>query len=86
MAKSKYFGPALAGVAMTRFGAEALPAFQAVALVLAALIAGGRRLLRRRDNEHPSEFHVMVQTTPTAIEMLPEVETPGAATEPGSGS
>ncbi len=29
-------GPALAGVAMTRFGAEALPAFQAAALVLAA--------------------------------------------------
>lgn len=79
-------GPALAGVAMTRFGAEALPAFQAAALVLAALIAGGRRLLRHRDNEHPSEFHVMVQTTPTAIEMLPEVEAPEPEPEAGPGS
>lgn len=77
-------GPALAGVAMTGFGAEALPAFQATALVLAALIAGSRRLLRKRESAHPSEFHVMLRTTPTAIELLPEVEAPGdEAGEPG---
>ena len=69
-------GPALAGVAMTHSGPEALPAFYAVTLTLAALVAGGRRLLRRRDNEHPSAFHVMLRTTPSAIELLPEVDAP----------
>ncbi|QDH70907.1 MFS transporter [Marilutibacter alkalisoli] len=66
------FGPALAGIAMTRFGHEALPVFFAITLVLAALVAGGRRLLRRRDTDHPTAFHVMLRTTPTAIELLPE--------------
>ena len=60
-------GPAVAGVAMTRYGAGALPAFYATTLVLAALVAGGRRLLRHRDNSHPSVFHAMLRTTPTAI-------------------
>ena len=66
-------GPALAGVAMTRFGPEALPGFFAATLALAALIAGGRRLLRRRDLDHPTVFHAMLRTTPTAFELLPEV-------------
>ena len=83
-------GPALAGVAMTRFGADALPGFQAATLTLAALIIGGRRLLRQRDNEHPSDFHLMLRTTPTAIELLPEVETADADDEfadgPGTAS
>ncbi|MBJ6980191.1 MFS transporter [Luteimonas sp. MC1895] len=68
------FGPALAGVAMTRYGPEALPAFFAATLFLAALVAGGRRLLRPRDNDTPSVFHLMLRTTPTAIELLPEVD------------
>ena len=70
------FGPAIAGLAMTRFGPAALPGFFAVVMVLAALVAGGRRLLRRRDNDTPAVFHPMVNTTPTAIEMLPEVDAP----------
>ena len=65
-------GPAVAGVAMTRFGPQALPAFYAITLALVALVAGGRRLLRQRDNDHPSAFHVMLRTTPAAIEMLPD--------------
>jgi len=83
-------GPALAGAAMTRFGAGALPTYQAALLMLAAVIVGGRRLLYRRDSERPSAFHVMLRTTPTAIELLPEVEAPGAgddsADEPGTAS
>ena len=76
-------GPAVAGVAMTRLGHEALPGFFAVVMVLTALVAGGRRLLRRRDNESPAAFHVMVNTTPTAIELLPEVD-PAAHVDEGS--
>jgi len=67
-------GPALAGVAMTRYGPEALPAFFAATLMLAALVSGGRRLLRPRVNDTPSVFHLMLRTTPTAIELLPEVD------------
>lgn len=71
-------GPAVAGVAMTRYGAPALPAFYAATLLLVALVAGARRLLHHRDNAHPSAFHAMLRTTPTAIELLPEVDA-GAA-------
>ncbi|MBB1059167.1 MFS transporter [Marilutibacter spongiae] len=69
-------GPAAAGVAMTRFGPEALPAFFAGSLGLLALIAGGRRLLRRRSLAHATTFHAMLRTTPTALELLPETEAP----------
>ena len=65
-------GPALAGVAMTRFGPSALPASFALILGVLALIAAGRRLLRRRDNDHPAHFHPMLRTTPSALELLPE--------------
>jgi len=66
-------GPALAGVLMQRFGATALPAFFACTLGLLALIAGGRRLLKARHLLHPARFHPMLRTTPTALEMLPEI-------------
>ncbi len=69
-------GPALAGVAMTRFGPEALPAFFAATLLLLTLFAGGRRLLRRRNLDGASIFHPMLRTTPTAFELLPETEEP----------
>ena len=76
-------GPALAGVAMTRYGGPAaLPAFYVATLTLAALFAGGRRLLRRRANDHPSTFHVMLRTTPTAFELLPETHGEEPALEP----
>ncbi|MCF7222006.1 MFS transporter [Marilutibacter chinensis] len=68
-------GPAIAGAAMTRFGPEALPGFFAAILGLTALIAGGRRLLRRRDLESPATFHAMLRTTPSAFELLPDVQT-----------
>ncbi len=67
-------GPALAGASMGRFGAQALPAFFAVVLVLLAALAGGRRLWRRRDRESPAQFHPMLRTTPSALELLPETE------------
>ena len=66
-------GPALAGVLMQRFGATTLPAFFACTLGLLALIAGGRRLLKARHLLHPARFHPMLRTTPTALEMLPEI-------------
>lgn len=65
-------GPAIAGAAMERLGATALPGFFAIAFGLLALVAAGRRLLRRRERDHPAHFHPMLRTTPSALEMLPE--------------
>jgi len=67
-------GPAVAGGLMQRLGPAALPAFFAIVLVLLALIAGGRRLLRRRDRDKPAHFHPMQGTTPAALELLPEAQ------------
>lgn len=69
-------GPAAAGVAMARFGAGALPGFFTVVLGLLALVAGGRRLLRARRLLHPARFHPMLRTTPTVLELLPEIPDP----------
>ncbi|MFL6587782.1 MAG: MFS transporter [Luteimonas sp.] len=65
-------GPALAGAAMVRFGPSALPASFAIVLGALAIIAAGRRLIRQRDRDHPSVFHPMLRTTPSALELLPE--------------
>lgn len=65
-------GPALVGFAMSRYGPAALPVSFAIVLGALALIAAGRRLLRRRDNDHPAHFHPMLRTTPAALELLPE--------------
>ena len=65
-------GPALAGAAMARIGPAALPVSFAVLLGALAIIAAGRRLLRRRDNTHPAHFHPMLRTTPSSLELLPE--------------
>jgi len=51
---------------------------ESAVLATVALVAGARRLLHHRDNAHPSAFHAMLRTTPTAIELLPEVDA-GAA-------
>lgn len=64
-------GPALVGAAMTRVGPAALPASFAIVLGMLALVAAGRRLLRRRDRDHPASFHPMLRTTPSALELLP---------------
>lgn len=66
-------GPAVAGTLMQRFGAEALPLFFACTLGVLALVAGGRRLFKTRRLLHPGRFHPMLRTTPTALEMLPEI-------------
>lgn len=68
-------GPALAGAAMQGFGAAAWPVFlAAVPLALAAFV-GGRLAIRRRERPHPAQFHPMLRTTPTALELLPESRT-----------
>ena len=66
-------GPAAAGVAMDRFGARALPGFFGVTIGLLAFVAGGRRLLRARRLLYSARFHPMLRTTPTALELLPEI-------------
>ncbi|AWV08214.1 MFS transporter [Marilutibacter maris] len=78
-------GPALAGVAMTRIGPDALPGFFAATLGATALIAGGRRLLRRRDLEHPVAFQAMLRTTPTAFELLPDAQSDSDDDPAGDG-
>jgi MFS family permease len=67
-------GPAIAGIAMSRAGPQALPAFFAATLAVLALVAAGRRLLRRRDRDNPAQFHPMLRTTPSALELLPETD------------
>ncbi|SEK57405.1 Predicted arabinose efflux permease, MFS family [Pseudoxanthomonas sp. GM95] len=68
-------GPALAGGAMQRFGAAALPVYFAVMLLALAgyLFA---RLRFRRDRTFESPFRPMLRTTPSALELMPETETP----------
>lgn len=79
-------GPALAGMAMAAVGPEALPAFFATTLGLLALIAGGRRLLRRRSLDNAGQFHPMLRTTPAALELLPEVDGDTDPTTPPSAT
>ncbi|HEX5757462.1 MAG TPA: MFS transporter [Arenimonas sp.] len=65
-------GPALAGLAMGQWGANALPAYLAGTLLLLAAVATSRRLLRYRETDQPSHYHPMLRTTPAAFELLPE--------------
>ncbi|QOW20729.1 MFS transporter [Lysobacter ciconiae] len=67
-------GPAIAGTLMARLGPQALPAFFVVTLLLLAVVVGGRRLLRQRDRGEPAQFHAMLRTTPSALELLPETD------------
>ena len=71
-------GPAVAGGMMNRFGPQALPGFFAVTLLLLAVASGSRRLLRQHDRDDPAQFHAMLRTTPSALEMLPETDPPAA--------
>lgn len=66
-------GPALAGGLMAWFGPDALPVLFLLAMLLLALLAGGRRLLRARHLLNPARFHPMLRTTPTVLELLPEI-------------
>lgn len=69
-------GPAAAGFAMGQFGGNALPGFFAATLGLLALLVGGRRLLGTRLLLHRAHFHPMLRTTPSALELLPEIPEP----------
>lgn len=68
-------GPALAGGAMQRFGAQALPVyFAAVLFALAGYLF--LRLRFHRARIFAARFRPMVHTTPTALELMPETEPP----------
>ena len=67
-------GPAIAGGLMSGIGPQALPIFFAVTLLLLALVTGGRRVFRQRDLDDPAQFHAMLRTTPSALELLPETD------------
>jgi MFS family permease len=69
-------GPALAGFAMARFGAQAFPGYlMLVHLVLAGFVFA-RLLVRQREVTGEAHFHPMLRTSPTAMELLPEAEAP----------
>jgi hypothetical protein len=57
---------------MQAFGPTAWPVFLAAVLLLLAAYVGGRLATRRRERPHPAQFHPMLRTTPTALELLPE--------------
>ncbi|MEO6169649.1 MAG: MFS transporter [Lysobacter sp.] len=67
-------GPAIAGGLMSRIGPQALPIFFAMTLLLLAVVTGGRRVFRQRDLDDPAQFHAMLRTTPSALELLPETD------------
>ncbi len=69
-------GPALAGVLMERFGAPALPLYFATVLGSLAAFTAMRLLLHARLRTHPAPFRPMLRTTPSALELMPETETP----------
>lgn len=68
-------GPALAGGAMQRFGPAALPVYFAVVLLALTgyLLA---RLRFRRDRAFEAPFRPMLRTTPSALELISETESP----------
>lgn len=69
-------GPAIAGALMTRFGAPALPLYFAVVLACLAAFTATRLVRHARLRTHPAPFRAMVRTTPSALELMPETETP----------
>ncbi|HAV72576.1 MAG TPA: MFS transporter, partial [Stenotrophomonas sp.] len=68
-------GPAIAGAAMQQFGAPALPLYFAVVLMLLALFTTARLLSFQRLRTHPVGFRLMLRTTPSALELMPETDT-----------
>lgn len=69
-------GPALAGGAMQKFGPAALPAFFALVLLALAGFTLNRLVGFKRDRTYSATFRPMLHTTPTALELMPETETP----------
>ncbi len=68
------FGPALAGYAMAGFGEQAFPGYLMFVHLLLAVYVFARMFARQRDVLGEGHFHPMLRTSPTAMEMLPEVE------------
>ncbi len=77
-------GPAIAGIAMQRFGPAALPLYFAVTLMLLALFATARLLSFSRLRTHPVLFRPMLRTTPAALELMPETDAEPAPDTPSS--
>jgi MFS family permease len=67
-------GPALAGFVMARLGAQAFPGYLMLVHLLLAVFVFARLLARQRVVQGEGHFHPMLRTSPTAMEMLPEVE------------
>jgi len=67
-------GPALAGFFMQQLGPRAFPGFLMLIQLLLGLYVVSRLFRRQREASGESHFHAMLRTTPTAMEMLPEVE------------
>jgi len=73
-------GPAIAGQLMARHGPAALPGYFATVLMALALFLLARLAIRRRTGLPPSAFHPMLRTTPAALALLPETESPPRST------
>lgn len=69
-------GPAIAGMLMDRHGPAALPLYFAVVLAALAAFTGLRLLRHARLRTHPAPFRPMLRTTPSALELMPETESP----------
>lgn len=69
-------GPALAGMLMDHLGAPALPLFFATVLVALAAFTAMRLLRHARLRTHPAPFRPMLRTTPSALELMAETESP----------
>lgn len=67
-------GPTLAGFAMAEFGPRAFPGVLLVVHLLLAAYVFSRLFIRRRETAGDVHFHAMLRTSPTAMEMLPEVD------------
>jgi hypothetical protein len=51
---------------------QAFPAYLALVHLLVAVYVIGRLMVRRREAQGDAQFHPMLRTSPTAMEMLPE--------------
>jgi MFS family permease len=71
-------GPALAGVAMQQLGPQALPLYFAAVLLLLTLFTLTRVVRFHRLRIHPVTFRPMLRTTPSALELMPETDSPSA--------
>ncbi len=69
-------GPALAGMLMERHGPAALPLYFAAVLMCLAAFTAVRVLRHDRLRTHPAPFRPMLRTTPSALELMPETESP----------